>query len=63
MTKFEKYKLDIRYKFDFEMTVLDALSKKNDYQLRVLKADLRTITFDETVEVYARDKSLSSEAK
>ena len=45
------------------MIVLDALSKRSDYQLRVLKADLRTITFDEIVKVYARDKSLSSETK
>ena len=50
-------------KFDFEMIILDVLSRRSDYQLRVLKADLRTITFDETVEVYTRDKSLSSEAK
>ena len=45
------------------MTILDALSRRSDYQLRVLKADLRTITFDEIVKVYARDESLSSEAK
>ena len=45
------------------MTILDALNRKSDYQLRILNANLRTITFDETVITYARDKSLSSETK
>ena len=63
LVEFEKYKLNIRYKFDSKMTILDALNRRSDYQLRILNANLRTITFDETVITYARDKSLSSETK
>lgn len=45
------------------MIVLDALSRKNDYKLRIFKADFRTITFDEIVIVYARDGILFENAK
>ena len=45
------------------MTILDALNRRSDYQLRILNVDLRTITFDEIVIIYARDESLSSETK
>ena len=63
LAEFKKYKLNIRYKLDSKMTVLDALIRRSDYQLRIRDIDLRTITFDETVITYARDESLSSETK
>ena len=45
------------------MTILNALSKKSDYQLRILITEFRTIIFDEIILIYARDESLFDEAK
>lgn len=61
LAEFGNYKLDIRYKPGSQMTVPDALSRRSDFRLGVLEADLRTITFDEAVVAYARDGSLPGE--
>ena len=61
LIEFEKYKLDIRYKFEIEMIVPNILSRRNDYKLRILEIDLRTINFDNVIIVYARDNILFDE--
>ena len=59
MIEFEKHDLNIKYKFDFKIIVSNILSRRNDYRLRLLKIDFRTITFDEIVVFYVRDEILS----
>ena len=61
--KFDEYKLDIRYKSNSQMIVFDALNRRNDYKFRIFETDFRTITFDETVMIYARDESFFDETK
>ena len=63
LAKFEKYRLNIRYKSKFEMIIFDILNRKNDYRLRFLQVNLRIIIFDETMTIYARDEILSNELK
>ena len=63
LAKFEKYRLNIKYKSKFEMIVFDTLNRKSDYRLRFLQVNLRIIIFDETMTIYARDEILSNELK
>ena len=63
LIKFEKYKLDIRYKFKIKMIMSNILSKRSDYKFRILKIDLRTINFDDVIITYARDNILFDEIK
>ena len=63
LAEFGEYKLDIRYKPGTEMIVPDTLSRRSDYRLRILEADLRTISFDDAIIVYARDNTLPGEAE
>ena len=58
LIEFKKYKLNIRYKFEIEMIVSDTLNRKNDYKLRILEIDLRTINFDDVIIIYTRDNIL-----
>ena len=55
---FEKYKLDIRYKFEIKMIVSNILSRKNDYKFWIFEVNLRTISFDDVIIIYARDNIL-----
>ena len=61
MIEFEKYKFDIRYKFEIEMIVSNILNKKNDYKFQIFKIDLRIISFDDVIIIYARDNILLNE--
>ena len=61
--KFEKYRLNIKYKSKFEMIIFDILNRKNDYRLWFLQVNLRIIIFDETMTIYVRDEILSNELK
>ena len=61
LIEFEKYKLNIRYKFEIEMIVSNILSKRNDYKLRIFKINLRTINFNDVIIIYARDNILLDE--
>ena len=63
LAEFEEYKLDIRYKPEIEMIVPDILSRRNDYRLQILEVDLRTISFDDAIIVYARDNTLFDETE
>ena len=61
LIEFEKYKFDIRYKFEIKMIVSNILNKRNDYKLWILEVDLRTISFDDVIIIYARDNILLDE--
>ena len=61
LIEFEKYKLDIRYKFEIKMIVPNILSRRNDYKLQILEINLRTISFDDVIIIYARDNILLDE--
>ena len=63
LIEFKKYKLDIRYKLEIEMIVSNILSRKNDYKLWILEVDLRTISFNDVIIIYARDNILFDEIK
>ena len=58
LIEFEKYKLNIRYKFEIKMIVSNILSRKSDYKFRILEVDLRMISFDDVIIIYARDNIL-----
>ena len=61
LIEFEKHDLNIKYKFDFEMIVSNTLNRRNDYRLRMLQVNFRTIIFDEIVVFSARNETLSKE--
>jgi len=63
LAEFGEFNLDIKYKPGTEMIVSDTLSRRSDYRLRSVQADLYTITFDEAVVSYARDGTLSGEVE
>ena len=58
LIEFEKYKLDIRYKFEIKMIMSNILNRRNDYKFWIFEADLRTISFDDVIIIYARDNIL-----
>ena len=61
LIEFEKYKFNIRYKFEIEMIMSNILNKRNDYKFWILEADLRMISFDDVIIIYARDNILLDE--
>ena len=63
LIEFKKYKFDICYKFEIEMIVPNILNKKNDYKLWILEVDLRMISFDDVIIIYARDNILFDKIK
>ena len=40
------------------MIVSNILNRKNDYKFRIVEVDLRTISFDNVIIIYARDNIL-----
>ena len=40
------------------MIVPNILNKRNDYKFQIFKIDLRTISFDDVIIIYARDNIL-----
>ena len=63
LIEFKKYKFDIRYKFEIEIIMPNILNKKSDYKFRIFEIDLRTISFDDVIIIYARDNILFDEIK
>ena len=63
LIEFKKYKLNIYYKFEIEMIVPNTLNRSNNYKFRIFEVNLRTISFDNIIIVYARNNILFDEIK
>ena len=61
LIEFKKYKFNICYKFEIEMIVSNILNRRNNYKLWIFEVDLRIISFDDIIIIYARDNILFDE--
>ena len=61
LIEFEKYKFDIRYKSEIKMIVSNILNRRSDYKFWIFEIDLRTISFNDVIIIYARDNILFDE--
>lgn len=59
LTEFKQYKLNIKYKPRIEITIINILNRRSDFQVLINKVNKRTLLFDKALRALTKFRTLS----